>query len=571
MIAKNEEKIIGSCLQSVKDFVDEIILVDTGSSDRTVEVAKEFGARIFHKPWEGDFSAAKNYSLEQATREWVLFLDADEQLALRDAEKLRGLVRTNRCFGYLLYQRTYLWDGNYVVSLPNPADYEIGKEYTNCAQVPVIRLFRKDPRIFYSGRVHELVEPAFKEYHLPYDDSGLVIHHFGKVLDLEHLENKKRLYLDLGRQKAAEEPHSSMAQFEIGVQLYELHQFEDCIPFFEKAYALDKKKDLSLLYVAKALHVMGKMDEAGIYYKRCLKLSQGIRVFFEYGNYERDLGHFQQAISLFRKCLKIDPDYAMATFNLGGVYFRMGETEKGFQHIRKAILLDPDNETFQENFGRLAMVGGPMEEAVDLLENFMARFPRNPRCGLTLSLLSFKLGQFPKSLLWADHALQTNPKNRQALLQKAHALFALKRLEEGRICYQRVLEDDPQNLDSLMNLAHIAELEGKEEESLKYYKRALTFHPDQPLALKKVATKIVQQAPSAEALLPIRRAYEANPNDTECLLLLGKAYERAAMIQEAIHLFQKASQQNPKLERLAAGKILRWKAMLTSSTPEGRS
>ena len=82
MIVKNEQRWLEDCLNSVKDLVDEMIIVDTGSQDNTVEIAHRFGAKVFDHPWNGDFSEARNHSLGYATGDWILVLDADERLAL---------------------------------------------------------------------------------------------------------------------------------------------------------------------------------------------------------------------------------------------------------------------------------------------------------------------------------------------------------------------------------------------------------------------------------------------------------------------------------------------------------
>ena len=78
MIVKNEGRILGKCLRSVLPCADEIIIVDTGSTDSTVEVARSFGARIIHSDWKNDFSYSRNCSLREATCEWILWLDADD-------------------------------------------------------------------------------------------------------------------------------------------------------------------------------------------------------------------------------------------------------------------------------------------------------------------------------------------------------------------------------------------------------------------------------------------------------------------------------------------------------------
>ena len=78
MIVKDEEAHLGCCLESVKGLVDEIVVVDTGSTDRTVEIARQYGARVFSYGWHDDFAAARNVSLSHAGADWILVLDADE-------------------------------------------------------------------------------------------------------------------------------------------------------------------------------------------------------------------------------------------------------------------------------------------------------------------------------------------------------------------------------------------------------------------------------------------------------------------------------------------------------------
>src|SRR5699024_8723561 len=94
MIVKNEEKTIQQCLQSVKDVVDEIIIVDTGSTDRTMEIVANYTDEIFHFQWIDNFSAARNEAFSKATKDYILWLDADDVLLEEDKEKLSHLKRT---------------------------------------------------------------------------------------------------------------------------------------------------------------------------------------------------------------------------------------------------------------------------------------------------------------------------------------------------------------------------------------------------------------------------------------------------------------------------------------------
>lgn len=102
MIAKNEEFNIGRCLSSVKGVVDEIIIVDTGSSDETCQIAQSFGAKVQTFNWNDNFSDARNASLELATGDWILVLDADEELAQESKAILREAVLQSDMEGYFI-------------------------------------------------------------------------------------------------------------------------------------------------------------------------------------------------------------------------------------------------------------------------------------------------------------------------------------------------------------------------------------------------------------------------------------------------------------------------------------
>ncbi|MEN3009334.1 glycosyltransferase family 2 protein [Pseudothermotoga sp.] len=92
MIVKDEENNLPRCLESIKDFVDEIIIVDTGSKDRTVEIARRYTDKIYFFQWNNDFSAARNFSLKFPTGEWVLIIDADEEATEEMKNGLRNFL-----------------------------------------------------------------------------------------------------------------------------------------------------------------------------------------------------------------------------------------------------------------------------------------------------------------------------------------------------------------------------------------------------------------------------------------------------------------------------------------------
>jgi glycosyltransferase involved in cell wall biosynthesis/Tfp pilus assembly protein PilF len=137
LITKNEEKFLAQCLRSVTDVAQQIVVVDTGSTDRTVEIAKEFNAQVHHFAWNDDFSAARNEALRHATGDWVLSLDADEELLPEHQATLLREIQVQDVMGYRL------------------PIIDKGKEREGRNHVP--RLFRNAPGLFFVGRVHEQV------------------------------------------------------------------------------------------------------------------------------------------------------------------------------------------------------------------------------------------------------------------------------------------------------------------------------------------------------------------------------------------------------------------------------
>ena len=188
VITKNEEENIGTWLASMKKLADEMIVVDTGSADRTVEMAKAAGARVFHHAWQNDFAAAKNAALEKAKGDWILFLDADEYFSPQTLPQVRPLLEK-------------------VEASPKPIvgvicrliniDKDQGNRFMGA--IFQLRIFRNSRDLRYEGKIHEHIVDVRREEHEMFATPKLVIFHTGYSL---HLVRKKlERNLDFLRQK----------------------------------------------------------------------------------------------------------------------------------------------------------------------------------------------------------------------------------------------------------------------------------------------------------------------------------------------------------------------------------
>ena len=266
MIVKNEEKILEKCLGSVKGLVDEIVIVDTGSTDKTIEIAKANGAKVEHFAWTNNFSEARNKSLSLCSGDWILVLDADEMLDPLEHEKIRKAILEPNAFAYNFNKKNYLHSGaSYGINgaaMLNDEPFEPAMQYSHCSSHPCLRLFRNVDSPYFSGRVHETVELWAEKHRYQALDLNVALHHFGKH-DAQREFDKQSFYYELAKQDLADNPDDAFAHYNV---LQEAIVLEDWPTVLDAARAVLRLKDTAPIQVyiggAKALVAVGRPDEA---------------------------------------------------------------------------------------------------------------------------------------------------------------------------------------------------------------------------------------------------------------------------------------------------------------------
>ena len=183
MIVKNEERHLARCLASVKNAVREIVIVDTGSKDRTKDIAEIFGANIYNCEWNRDFSYARNLSISKATADWILILDADETVASSDIGALAKVAQRRNQYAraYSLVTRNYTNDAGVEGWQANDGVYSEEEAGIGWYPSEKVRLFPNKPDIRFENPVHELVEPAIRRAGIPIIKCAVPIHHYGTL------------------------------------------------------------------------------------------------------------------------------------------------------------------------------------------------------------------------------------------------------------------------------------------------------------------------------------------------------------------------------------------------------
>ena len=195
MIVRDEEKNIARCIESYKDVVDEVVVVDTGSTDKTVEIAEALGAKVYYYKWHNHFAEAKNYALDQAKGDWIIFLDADEYFVTNTSRNIIPILSR--------LPSSY----NAIACRMRNIDYISGKPMDD---VTHIRIFRRDPNIRYKNSVHETLnyknDTKKIEAYLA-DEVDLLIHHEGYSISDQARKSQRNLEILLPQiARASEEP-----------------------------------------------------------------------------------------------------------------------------------------------------------------------------------------------------------------------------------------------------------------------------------------------------------------------------------------------------------------------------
>ncbi len=222
MIAKDEERFLAGCLESIAGEVDDVVVVDTGSRDATPDIARHHGARLHRIDWTGDFSAAINHALDHASGDWILYIDADERLRCPHPGDLRRAVADPAAAAVLLRLRPKM----------------------NSTCYHEIRLFRRDERIRFRSAIHETVHPAILDV-CRSDGQSIVradvgIDHLGYEGDLTH---KFVRNLEPLQRSVAATPERVFLWVDLGASLAGLGRRDEAIAAHRMAIAQSLRTD----------------------------------------------------------------------------------------------------------------------------------------------------------------------------------------------------------------------------------------------------------------------------------------------------------------------------------------
>lgn len=304
MIVKDEAYFLDECLGAAVPLVDEIVIVDTGSSDGSREIALRYTDRVYDFAWIDDFAAARNFGLRKATGDWALVLDADEAISPSDFSTVREAMESDRYDGFYLTARSYTGDSQRSGIRVAVPDDPMCRGYRYYYTYQIMKLFRLQAGIGYAGRIHEIVDASIAESRRGTLDA--VLHHYAEANPDRPRGERALRYLHMMEEELAERDDGRLFAIAGATALKFTDQFAKAERYLLRAVELGYDADRSLEGAAEAAYRAGKLGIARDRYQWLYR--QGYRtpsVCLNLANLCVRSGDRAEGLRLLRECLAL--------------------------------------------------------------------------------------------------------------------------------------------------------------------------------------------------------------------------------------------------------------------------
>lgn len=486
MIVRNNENTIGPCISSIRPWVDEMIVIDTGSTDATATICKDLGAKVWHWPWQDDFSAARNESLKYASGEWIFWMDSDDTITEDCGQKLRSLAygtHSPEVLGYIAQ-----------VHCPGPSDQKF-----DITVVDHVKLFRNRPDLRFEHRIHEQILPAIRRAGGDVAFTDIYVVHSGADHTPEGRQRKlvrdfKLLHLDL-----AERPDHPFVLFNLGMTHADTQDHREAIRWLTKCLEVSGPNE-SHVRKTYALLVNSLM-QAQEFERAATTCERGRQLFpddkelqFRHAMIAHQLGWYTDAISLYTQVLApssdryfVSVDQGLSTFkarhNLALVYEDARQPDLAEREWRKILVDLPDYLP-----ARLGLIDCLLRRSeFDEADHNITRLSHSPAAEVQRTIMRVRLIEAQGGPLAAIQlgltGLQESPDNTELLRELGRLLHVVGDFPQACEILTKLTSLSPNDPTAWHNFGVILSLLNRKEEAESAFAAAATLRSTHNLEL----------------------------------------------------------------------------------------
>ena len=494
MIVKNEERFLTDCLESVKDCVDEMILVDTGSSDNTVKIAESFGAKVYHHPWENDFSKHRNQSIGYANGEWILWLDADEALEPGGSDIIRKVLESHSIDSLMVTMVCYF-------------ENRTRESWNN-----TIKIFRNGLGIHFEGAVHNQVVGYKNTQFCP-----VKIYHFGYDVDQKTVWKKFERTSTLLLKAIEKDPSNFRHHHDLAVSYSSIQRHRAALDEGLEAiklYGQNKESDPNILWtyfvVATSYYNLGLLDEARAVAEKAVGISpehfDSYYVLASFYSAQKNRIKFKQ---IYDKIIRLIKKFTQNPELLEGLIINK---------IAEKWRLDLE-------YGKLLLADKKKKEAIKFLHRAINGAPNKSTAYKLASIVCRENAAFELAEQFLQSAIEAGMDSHAVTLEKALAHKAMGRVAR----YHELLEDllssnDLQNPRFISTLAFEALKIGRYQKAESLLMKALADSYGNPKTFNALALSCRYQGKMAEAVQWAEKTLKIEEGDVDALTILGHLY-----------------------------------------------
>lgn len=470
MIVKNEEKNLPLILADIQGLWDELIIVDTGSTDRTIEIAQNFGARVVSQAWTGDFSAARNRSKDEATATWIMWLDADDRMEAKQAKQLKSLKQTlNEGCVYTLQVACKTPDG-----LSRPF-----LQY---------RLFPNDERLRFENRIHETITLSAKKYGFNGACLPIQIIHAGYE-NPEILSSKLQRNMLILEKELAENPDAIMLRFQYANSLADFKRFEEAQLHYEAIVRMPGAREVQGDIYHRALARLAQIYNLNNNHKEAAEMAQraveeypeDIQGWYQWGSALMLLKEKQAALEKFSRALACK--YIISSVPVDYDALRISCLKAA-----AVLLVSMGREPEAKNLLRDALKQGPSPQISALLDELNKPRPSEEE-------LLHKGQELLENKAYAEasriflHVIESNPHSFAAYNALGLISWYLDKYDDAYVLFKKAVETGPVHEDILLNLWDAAQATEKIEDARAVLEYILSRNPGMETVIELLEKK----------------------------------------------------------------------------------